>query len=307
MKKKGYIYTFIIVALVLIIMSLISYYIMASQPAIDDVINQVRTDELYYLVESSKKDYERAISISAQRSLVYLIDYSIENNAGFAGYRMRNCTSLNYTINGSQAAMVELMMCGTLNGISLGDLMANHTLPSWTQRVKTKGDELNFNIDITPKSIEIIPYDSWSFYVVTRSDFLVYDKLNQSFYRGFDVPVLSMVSIFGLEDPLYSTMTRSPELVRYFSSCSPYGQVNYTTINSWINSECYLQSSEGPSFFDRLDGNLYLTQKYLAQSQRVGELGFPSQAIGLDSVVDLDRFDQSNVTAQYNLTWFDHS
>jgi len=308
MREKGYVYTLIIVMLVLIILSLVSYYIIASQPLIDDVINKMRTDELFYFVEAVKMDYSRSISIAGQRAFAYLIDYSIKNDASFDGYVMQNCTQLNYGVNGSQAAAAELMLCGTLYGSAMlpVDFMENHTLLRWTEKMASKGDELNFIVEVNPTRLEILPYDSTSFYVIGKMDLTIYDRLNQSFYRGYDIPVVSKIEVDTLEDPMYAVRTGNHNLIRYFTPCNSSPVVNSSVLESWLDTRCYLSTSSGPSFFDRLDGNLNQSPVYVTQSQLVEELGVEQQQIGLESFVDLDEFASHNVSVEYNLSWLDH-
>ncbi|MFH1125580.1 MAG: hypothetical protein V1703_00500, partial [Candidatus Altiarchaeota archaeon] len=307
MRNKGYVYTLIVMVLVLIITSLVSYYLIISEPVMEDVINKMRTDELYYFVESVKSDYDRSVSIAAQRSFVYLVDYSIKKDQTFDNYVMRNCTSLNYEINGSQAAAVELMLCGTLYGAQLpGSLMENHTLMNWSQRIVIKGDEVNFIVSVQPTEIKIIPYDSWNFYVLSKLDISVYDKLNRSLYRDYGIPIVSRVSINTMEDPLYSTKTGSQDLIRYFEKCNSSSVVNSTVIQEWIDSECYLQKSSAPSFFDRIDGNLSTNEKYVLQSQRIIDLGLAPGTIGMESFVDLDKFATYNISFDSNNSWVDY-
>jgi len=308
MDNRGYIYTLITVMLVLIIISLISYYIAVSTPSIGDVVNKIRTDELYYFVESVKLDYDRSISVSGQRAFAYLIDYSIKKNTAFDGYVMHNCTSLNVDVNGSQAAAMELMLCGTLYGSQITpiDFMENHTILDWAGRIRKKGDEMNFLVEFRPTEIKIIPYDPWNFYIISKMDLTVYDKLNQSFYRNYRIPVVSKISIKNMEDPLYSTRTGSHDLLRYFTPCDSYSEVNATTVEAWIDSECYNSNIHAPSFFDRLDGNLNKSEKYVQQSTEVVELGLTQQAIGLESIADLDRMVSHGIPADYNKTWVDY-
>ncbi|MBM3309378.1 MAG: hypothetical protein FJY77_03905 [Candidatus Altiarchaeales archaeon] len=307
MDNKGYIYTLITVMLILIIISLISYYIVISTPSVGDVVARIRTDELYYFVESVKMDYDRSISVSGQRAFAYLIDYSMGKRVFFDGYVMRNCTDFNYDVNGSQAAAVELMLCGTLYGSKMPkDFMENQTILNWVDRITAKGDEMNFIVEARPREIKIIPYDSRNFFIVSKLDLIVYDKLNESFYRGYNMPVVSKINIDNMEDPTYPVRTGSHDLIRYFTPCEPYSEVNATTVEVWVDSECYNAEGNSPSFFDRLDGSLNRSEKYVQQSRDVEKLGLTQQVIGLESFVDLDKLASHNLTVNYNNSWVDY-
>jgi hypothetical protein len=317
MRNRGYVYTLVVMTLILIIISLMSYYIVVTQPASDDILNRMRTDELHYFVESIKSDYARSVSITSQRSLVYLIDQSIKNNITFGGFTMgSNCTNIttvDYENNGSQAAMAEMILCGTLDDRPVeGGFMENHTLLDWNNRINARGAELNFLVNSTVRSLEVIPCDPWSFYVISKMDLTVYDLLNHSYYKGYDLPVISIIRIEYLEDPLYATRTGRHDLIRYFTPCNSSNAtstaVNATTVEAWIDSECYLKgvASTAPSFFDRLDGSLNADSKYIQQSMRVGEFGLTQQPIGLESFIDVDGLLLHNLSADYNASWVDY-
>jgi len=308
MRNTGYVYTLIIMVFLLILISLVSYYVVISQPTVTDAVNKMQTDELYYFVEAVKTDYGRSVAISSQRSLAYLISYAVQNRVTFDNYEMRSCTAFHYETNGSQAAAVELMYCGTLYGNPdiLKDVMENHTLIQWSQRMADKGDDINLIVDAKPVSIEIIPADSWKFYVVSKLDLTVYDKLNQSFYRGYSIPVVSEVAVDALEDPLYAIKTGRSDLVRYLTPCNSSQGVNASVVGSWLDTECYLSATNAPSFFDRLDGSLNASQKYADQTEKMRNLGFEPQPIGMESFADIDEFAYYNVSVAYNLSWVDH-
>jgi len=308
MKSKGYVYTLIILMFVIILLSLLSYYFVLSQPLISETLAKMRTDEVYYFVEAVKMDYDRSVSISCQRSLVYIIDNSIKTREVYDNYEMRNCTGFRYPTNGSQAATAELMLCGTLhaNPLQPPDFMENHTLLKWGERMASEGSKLNLIVDTDVRSIEIIPYDPWTVYVVSKLDLWVYDTSNTTFYRGYDIPVVSRISLETMEDPLYATKTGNPNLIRYFTPCNTPDPTNETTFAAWIDSQCYRQSENAPSFFDRLDGHANKSESYTKQSQKLGEIGITPQKIGLESLIDVDQFALYDIGTLYNLSWVDH-
>ncbi|MDD5111390.1 MAG: hypothetical protein PHG85_02485 [Candidatus Altiarchaeota archaeon] len=307
MKEKGYVYTLIIIMFVLILLSLISYYFVLSQPVISEAIAKMRTDELYYFAESVKMDYDRSLSVACQRSLVYVIDNSIKTRETYKDYEMHNCTRLHYQTNGSQAAATELMLCGTLHGIPVQppDFMENHTLLKWSERIADQGLEQNMLVDAEIGSIEIIPYDPWTIYVVSKLDLSVYDTSNATFYRGYDIPVVSKIELDTMEDPLYAVETGNPDLIRYFTPCNTTTPDNSTAVAAWIDSQCYRMSEHAPSFFDRLDGRVNKSEYYTEQSQKLGKIGITPQSLGLESLVDVDTFAAYNASAWYNLSWID--
>jgi len=312
MNNQGYIYTIVTVTLVLIILSLTLFFFQISEPETEEIIAKIRMDELHYFIESVKLDFSRATSISAQRATTYSIDHILRTNESLWDYNMVNCTQFNYSGYGSQAAIAELMFCGTFNGTSKDSAlyMENNTIPDWIKRITKKGEEINFFINITLKNIEIMPYDSFRFAVVSTLDIIASDKLNQSFYKSYNVPVISIVSITSMEDPLYYMKTGRQSLIRYFTPCESSFIVDGKAIDYWINSECYHSSNPyfyAPSFFDRLDGNLNISEKYLQQSYLMADsMHLPTKDIGLESFVNLDDFATYNISVDLTRTWIDY-
>ena len=76
----------------------------------------MRCDELHYFVEDVKKDLDRAMSVFGRRAAVYAINYAVTQGTPLGDYEYQNCTPFLFDGNGSEAAIAELVVCGTLNG-----------------------------------------------------------------------------------------------------------------------------------------------------------------------------------------------
>lgn len=297
--NKGYIYTLVTIILGSILLSLVSFYFEFYQREAVNAENRISTESLYYLIESVKKDLDRANVISGERAVVYAINHIINSSTNLSGYSMRNCTGFNYTIPGPEAAIAELMLCGTLNGNSIG-YMENNTMLNWS-RVTGMGSG-----DITVKNITISPYDSWNFAVITTIEMSA-NKSSVSFYNS-NLSVLSIIPIAGIPDPLYYLKTKDPDIIPYFQKCDKPPSVNGTIINDWLSERCYHPSNlsyNGSSFFDRMEGNLNLSEKYVNQSR----FYFNRTDIGIESFADLYNIWHHNipVDAAANYTWIDYS
>jgi hypothetical protein len=304
-NKKGYVYTLVTITLVLILLSLIGVYFQASEKNIEDSFERVVMETLYYSIDSIKGEYSQALKISGRRAATYAINFILNSSVveDFSDYKMTNCTSFNYSMNGSQAAIVELMLCGTLFGNEVEE-MRNNTLLNWTNKIKENGEVEIEELEV--KNITLVLYDSWNFAVVSTLEISA-NKENLSFFKG-NLSVLTSVSILGLEDPLYKIKTNESDLIRKFQRCEWDEEVNGSVIQEWVDSECYHSSNlsyNAPSFFDRLEGNLGLSNQYLDQHNEY----FPSLSdeIGLESFVNVYQLflhNLSNGTERY--TWVDY-
>jgi len=301
MDKKGYIFTLVTVLVSLLLLSLVSFYIESSEPEMEGLTNRVSTDELHYFVEGFKKDLGRAIEISGRKSAAYAIDAIMNSSVNLSGYVMRNCTDFNYSAhaNGSQAAIAELMLCGTLEGKSLLE-MQNNTLPNWTERMGSQYGRYSLNAAV--KNLSMAMYDPWNFAVIAVVEISTDNGIS---YYGNNDSIVSLVSIIGLEDPLHYVKTGEPDMVPKFQPCQNSGTVTGDIINGWLDSSCYHESNlsyNGSSFFDRLDGNLNLSEFYVNQSRIL----FNKTEIGLESLADIYRFWKHNIPISNNYTWVDY-
>ena len=122
-NKKGYFFTIATIILMIPLIYLISFYSHISQTQMDDTIARIRCDELHYFVEDFDRDMERAVSIFGRRAAIYTINYTIETGKGLKDYEFTctsqcgvNCSKFHFDTNGSEAAIGELILCGTIFG-----------------------------------------------------------------------------------------------------------------------------------------------------------------------------------------------
>jgi len=69
-----------------------------------------------------------------------------------------------------------------------------------------------------------------------------------------------------------------------------------------FESACGNPTPNGPSFFDRLDGRLNLSEKYVNQSIAL----YNNSIIGLESLVDLHNLRQKDLDVKENASWIDY-
>ena len=225
MNKKGFFFTIGILLLLIPLIFLISYYISKSSVAIDDVTGKLRCDELHYFVEDVARDMSRATAVFGRRGAVYAVDYVVSSGDDLEDY-VFNCTSecgvdcseFTVSVNGSEAALTELVLCGTLFGGNVTYMM-NHTLSEWVDKMRESGADMSFNVSIMVDEVNVIPYDAFSFALMLNLSFMFSDANSLCFYEKSNIVTESVSSIEGLEDPLYALRTDG-DIIKYLNNCT---------------------------------------------------------------------------------------
>ncbi len=226
MKTKGFLYTLAAVLLLVPLVMLVTFYSNTEKTVSEDAIGKIRCDELHYFVEDLTRDMERATVIFGRRAAIYAGDDVIKSGRGLENYTYNNCTEFVFDGNGSEAAIAELIYCGTLYGENV-TYMQNHTMLEWLDRIEYEGDVMRFSTEITPMDMKVVPYDAWDFAVLVDLKLNVEDESGMCFYKGSVVSTMSTTSIIGLEDPLYPLNTDS-KVIKYINDCTP--QIGFDTV-----------------------------------------------------------------------------
>ena len=224
-NRRGILFTLAIILLIIPLIFLISFYVGTSKTKIEDTTARIRCDELHYFVEDVKRDLSRAMVIFGRRSAIYSIDYVIKPPGNpLLNYTFRctslcgvDCDKLIYPETGSEAAIAELALCGTLNGSNV-TYMLNHTLNEWIDKMEMRGEDMNFQVNITLKEIKVIPIDAWHFAIIIDNKMSIIDKIGACYYRDSIIRTMSNTSIIGLEDPLY-TLSSEGKIMKYIYDC----------------------------------------------------------------------------------------
>jgi hypothetical protein len=184
----------------------------------EDASGRIRCDELYYFVQDVEHDLERAMLIFGRRAAIYAIDDVVSHNRTMWNYTYTNCSGFNYEGNGSEAAISELVLCGTLYGENV-TYMINHTVPIWLGKIATNAEELHYDVDIGIINLTVVPYDAWNFALILTTDIAITDGTGLCYYEGDPFQVQSLANIIGLEDPLYPLNTNN-RVKKYIYNCS---------------------------------------------------------------------------------------
>ncbi|MCX6694685.1 MAG: hypothetical protein NTU61_00095 [Candidatus Altiarchaeota archaeon] len=312
LNNKGYIYTVLVIAMSILVTSLLVFYSQSVAVISSDSVTRMHTEEMHYFVESIKSDCSRALSITGQRATAYATNYILISNKSLENYTMRPCQGFKYPTNGSQAAITELMLCGTFQGATGPEsrYMQNNTLLDWINRTEQNSQKLKFNSDIKLNDLTIGLYDPYNLLILSHFDIIVYDEFNQTRYAGYNIPITAVIPASILEDPLYYLQFSMPPSMRVYKKCVTYPYVNGSVIDSWITEKCYLPVSftySAPSVFDRLDGLSQPNPAYVTQAINLSkELNYTLSGIGLESMLDLNELIGLNVSVNSSLSQIDH-
>jgi len=203
--RKGFFFTIATILLVIPLIFLLVYYFGTEQTRTEDTVGKVRCDELYYFVGDVERDLGRAMAIFGRRAAVYATNYVVTQGYGLKNYTFRNCTQFVYGETGADAAIAELVLCGTLNGENVS-YMVEHTLLKWVELMNANGIYSNFNASITVKSLTVVQSDAWNFALIAKLEGNISDRNGMCFYSG-EMDAESLTEITGLEDPSYSLNT----------------------------------------------------------------------------------------------------
>jgi hypothetical protein len=241
-NRKGVFFTLAILLIVLPLILLVSYYVTLPQTKMVDTNSKIRCDELHYFVEDVKKDLSRAGTIFGRRAAIYALDYAMTAPGNpLLNYSFDcnpqcgvDCEKIVYPRNGSQAAIAELALCGTLNGTNV-TYMVNHTIKEWIRKIEMRSQEKNFKINMTLKEVRVVAIDPYNFSIIVDNEVIITDDTRICYYMGTNFKTVSNTSIIGLEDPLYS-FSSSGLMIKYFADCDPTTDLSQVIANGSAGS-----------------------------------------------------------------------
>jgi hypothetical protein len=209
--------------------------------------NKIRAEEIRNFYDSLILDLKRSLKISTLRAILHATQEVIRTGEPFTN---------------SEERISIMIFNGTLDGEEVPSLIGLtgypcNTIVCWNKTYIMIARTSNYDLSIEKISIEVRPYDSWSL----NSSVTIKIKLRDKYT---DITIIRtttesvIVPITGFEDPLYILCTKG-KLTRL------------------IDKQTYQESDEGPSFLDRLEGRLTLSDEFRSQS---------AQTIGLSSYID---------------------
>ena len=245
---KGVFYSVMALMLLLPIVSYLVLYSDIIKSENEELAQRITGEKLASFSKSIDIDLEKALNIYARRSIGNAVAY-IETNGTL--------------IDNSNLRLKELFTNSTIYG-SAAPL--NSSIYEWRDKIIIRGRQLGFDTTVNFTNIYFAPYDSFNV-ALNVSVIVNITAGDTTVYRNYNETVI--VSIEDYEDPLYALNTNG--LVKNIIKKSSFSVTNATHLDNLTLKKLYLSSSDGPSFFDRLEGRLTASST--------------SNAIGLESIV----------------------
>ncbi len=233
---KGVMFSFIMVFITLSVLALIAIQNSLVTERREQIFVETRINSMNNMYESMTKDIDKSLQIISRRAVSVAFSNVSVSEAGIPPH----------PLDEANETLAELILNGTLEGTE-EPLMENATFNYWIDRIKELSILKGFDMDVSTNSLVVKPYDYLHLLVKTEMDIDISDKqgvaeINRS------VTVNSIVSLEGLEDPLYPLYTnglgsnvirRSPYLGNYTQLLMlgsggngyDYGTITTNTVN----------------------------------------------------------------------------
>lgn len=189
--KKGIMFSFIIFLFASILTSLILIHRSMIVHKRELLAIQTRVVTMNNFFDSISRDLGKASEIIVRRAVSASISRIISSGIPLddAIYRLKEL-SLNGTINGTDEVLME-----------------NATLPEWVDKIEIVGLQKGFQTNISITNFELEPYDSWNLIAKINFSIEIAD-LKGIANLSRNASVEKLISIEGLEDPLYPLYTQ---------------------------------------------------------------------------------------------------
>jgi len=278
--RKGVMFSFIMIFITLSVFSLIVIQNSLISHRREEIFIEMRVNSLENMYEGLIDDLDKSLRIITRRAIL----------AAFSNVSVSEAGEPPEPLDEANETLAELIRYGTLDGTP-EPIMENATFTYWVGKIEDLTLLKGFDSYIDINSLEVKPYDYIHLLVIARLNISIIDtqgvaELNRT------IDVNSIVSLEGLEDPLYPLYTSGfgDNMIR----ASPY-LGNYTQlllIGNGDNSYVYGESTHDTGDF---------SDKILITSDLTG-LGALNDAKGIIFELEGTNLTPINVPYLINLT-----
>ena len=237
---------------------------------------QKRVESMNNFITSLEKDIPRKMFISGFRA-VFIFNGKIVEQDRY--------------INNVTESVQELFFNGTYQG-QAQPIMNGATLADLKNDLKTQGAKININITLSNETISVSQTDPWNIQVTLIANISITD-INKLAYWNKTLTATGIIPIFYFEDPVYLLNTGG--LIATKINQTKYNSFDAASLLNHTQSQYYINSTEAPSFIDRLEGNITKNSQYgiesLVNIPRLQSQGIITQQ---KSIVDHIYFSSSN-------------
>jgi hypothetical protein len=275
MNKKGVFFTVIVIALLSVfLISFGTYSVIKSR---EDINNRIATmNSFVALIED---DLPRKLYISGFRVIFLLEKRIIENGTYIDNVTLR---------------FNETFFTGELYGIEQDENMTRGvTFSEIVKNINEKASKMNINVTLRNSRIMVSQDDPWNVKINFTTNLLIEDRSKLALWnRTFTAT--AFVPIENFEDPIYAVGTDANvanEINRTIYSGFGVANLSGHSINSY-----YINSTSGPSFLDRLEGNLGPNPNGIESMVNFDKLisaGLSIKDLGFKTTIDYIYFNDS--------------
>lgn len=217
---KGQFYSMIAVLLAVPIFVFVVQYMSYSDSLGAAVSERVISDQMKQLADSIELDTAKAIEISARRALIEASNYVVSSGE---------------PLSDAKENLTTLMLTGVLNG-SESFMMQGNTMPNWSARITAK--DTNFGVSVEYGNLTIENRDGFSIEVGIDVNVTVTERLGRARIDKVNVRKVAVVSVEGLEDPLFPMNTHG--FIRRTIRRAPMGYAaeNLLTVPTYAYGNC---------------------------------------------------------------------
>ncbi len=275
-KRKSIFYSLITLVLLAPVILFITYYTQTSSAESKAVVTKTVGKELANFVDSTSVDFENALQISGKSAVVALVSQVVSNGV---------------PVDDAQAALSSLALNSSYQGVYYS-VLENTSLDRWQQKVESEGNAFGLNVSINVLTANVTHLDSFNLLFTASA------SVNASF-SAYDIKLFknyntsTIVSILGVEDPLYALRTNG--LLERSLVSAPFPH-SVSEVDNAVASEYYFPNADAPSFLDRLENKTILSAKYAN----------PNAVVGLETLVNLFDLSSQGLTVALNKSVVDH-
>jgi len=217
MKRRGFIFNSLVLVLLIPMLLLLATYEDVTSWIVQSQSERVQVERTFRVTSYLEEDFKNALELSTKRALSLMVDF---------------VTNEHTPIDNASKAIQELILRGTYPQLSeysrVNLFMRNNTLRDWIinlrDELSRQGYVLSPSIDEILNNIQITVAPLDSFHIVVNAsipNILIQDISGKVVYNSSlpqDGSTYAVISIEGMEDPLFSYLTYG-RYSRIVSSC----------------------------------------------------------------------------------------
>ncbi|MBI5159305.1 hypothetical protein HY992_04250 [Candidatus Micrarchaeota archaeon] len=276
--NNGVFFSLLAISMILLVFYYNEAYSNAVQSQAEQLSLRLQGAEFYNFVDGADDDLPRILDISGRRAVIAAVSEVVSNGVALAD---------------SEQSIRELMVNGSLQSEQV-ELMEKANFGYWSDSVESMGELRGFNSSIELIELNVKQLDAFHLKFNTSL------QVNASDYRGTmnysrTMYAEDVVNLQGFEDPLIPLNTRGLTKKPVTPAPRYFNRVN--EVDAAIQNNYYVESTNGPSFLDRLEGKLLASASH-AHAENA--------SIGMESVLYLPGMQAQGIKVKESQTIVDY-